>query len=497
MSNGLSVSRLINVQINLTPTGAQIANLTNLLILGDSPVINTAQRIRDYDDIDGVAADFGTSAPEYLAALLWFAQTPRPTSLSVGRWARAGSAGEMIGGALNSTQQALANFTAITTGAFKVTIDGGSETSVTGLNFSAATNLNGVAAIIDAALAGATVTWDASGGRFHIISGTTGATSTVSLTAAPSSGVDIRTIMGWNTGQGATTLAGIAAETAVAALAACDAKPNPFYGVAVAALAANMPNNAAMLAVAAYVEAAGDPHVLFATSMEAGALDPASTTDLAYMAHAAGYNRTFVQYSSSNVAAAVSAAARILPTNYNANSSVITLMYKQEPLITPETLTPTQANALEAKSANVFVNYDNDTAIIQYGTVASGLYMDEIAGTDWLKTRIQTDLYNALYSNPTKIPQTDAGNGILAAVIEKACAQGVSNGLLGAGEWTAGGFGQLKTGDFLTAGFYVYQPPISSQSVGDRAARRSVAFRVAAKLAGAIHRADVLVDVNR
>ncbi len=172
-------------------------------------------------------------------------------------------------------------------------------------------------------------------------------------------------------------------------------------------------------------------------------------------------------------------------------------MYKGEPLVIAETLTTTQANAIAGKNGNVYVNYDNDTAIIQYGKMASGIYADEILGTDWLKARIQTDCYNALYTSPTKIPQTDAGNGILKAVIAAACAAGVNNGLLGPGVWTSGGFGQLKTGDMLTPGFYVYQPPIALQSQTDRDARKSVAFKVAAKLAGAIHTVDVVVDVNR
>lgn len=495
MSTGLPASRLINVAVNLTPALATFPNLSSAMIFGDSDVINVVERFRTYSTIEEVAADFGTNAPEYEAALLWFGQAPQPTSLHIARWASGGSKGLRYGRALTTGEQALANFTAITTGSFKVELDNhaGTYTSVTGLDFSAATTLQGVAAIIDGALAGATVTWDSDLAKFVIESDTTGATSEIGAPAAAATGTDIRTVMGWNAGT--TGIAGIASETAVAALAILDGLPVGFYGVAFAA--SSMPNTAAMLAVADYVEAASSPHLLAATTQDANALLTSSTTDLAAEIEAAGYNRTFCQYSSDSAYAAVSAMARLLTTDYSANSSVITLMYKQEPLITPETLTTSQANALQAKNCNVFVNYDNATAIIQYGTVGSGLYLDEVAGVDALRLSIQTDLYNALYGSATKIPQTDAGNAILANVINATCARFAANGLLGPGTWTAGGFGQLKTGDLLSQGFYVYQPPVANQSTADRQARKSVSFQVAAKLAGAIHTVDATINVNR
>jgi len=171
-------------------------------------------------------------------------------------------------------------------------------------------------------------------------------------------------------------------------------------------------------------------------------------------------------------------------------------MYKTEPGVTPEQLTLTQVNALEANNGNVFVAYNNGTAILETGICPSGQFIDTIIGVDWLVSFIQTNLFNVLYGSTTKIPQTDAGNAILAASIESSCAQAVANGLLGPGVWNASGFGQLKTGDTLPKGFYVYAPPIALQAPADRAARKSVAFQIAAKLAGAINTASVVINVN-
>ncbi len=65
MASELDVQDLINVQINLTPAGAQAPNLSSMLIIGDSNVIDTKERVRVYSSLSEVATDFGAQAPEY------------------------------------------------------------------------------------------------------------------------------------------------------------------------------------------------------------------------------------------------------------------------------------------------------------------------------------------------------------------------------------------------------------------------------------------------
>ena len=166
------------------------------------------------------------------------------------------------------------------------------------------------------------------------------------------------------------------------------------------------------------------------------------------------------------------------------------------PGIVAENLNSTQVNALEAKNCNVFVAYNNNTAIIQAGTMASGNFIDVITGTDWLALDIQTTVYNLLYTSQTKIPQTDAGTHQIVTAIEGVCSQAVANGLLAPGTWTVGGFGDLNMGDFLPKGFYVYAPKVSTQNPSQRSARISVPIQVAAKLAGAVQTVNIAISVN-
>ena len=61
----------------------------------------------------------------------------------------------------------------------------------------------------------------------------------------------------------------------------------------------------------------------------------------------------------------------------------------------------------------------------------------------------------------------------------------------------ADGFGQLSYGDTLAKGYYVYCPPLSSQSQADREARKSPTIQCAVKLAGAVHSVNAIISVNR
>jgi Protein of unknown function (DUF3383) len=496
-SPSLSITRLVKVSVNLAPAAAQIQNLSNLLILGTSTVIDVVQRIREYTSIDQVAADFGTSAPEYLAAVLWFEQNPQPTTLLIGRWAQAASHGQLFGGGLTPAA-VLTALQAVSTGSLHIGVDAGPAVDVTGLDFHLITNLNGAASVLQTGIAtafpGTTVTWDSVNSRFVVTSSTTGTTSTVTFASVAGAGVDVSGTLGLrSTSSGAYQANGIAAESAVAAVTLFDAQ----YGQTWYAVQIPAAIDSDHLAVAAYIEAAATKHLYAITTQEAGVLSAVSTTDIAYELAQLKYNRTVTQYSSTNPYAIASFMARTLTVDYTGQNTVIALMYKQEPGITPENLTATSVDAAEAKNCNLLVAYNNNTAIIERGQVASGLFVDEITGTDWLALAIQTAVYNLLYLSPTKVPQTDAGMHLIATTVEAVCSQAVTNGLLAPGTWTSGGFGAIVTGQFLPKGFYVFAPPVATQSTADRAARKSTLVQVAAKLAGAVQTVNIAINVNQ
>lgn len=610
----LNVSRLIKVSVALGATPAVGRAFNVLMIAGDSNVISGAERFRTYTSIDDVETDFGLTAPETLAAELYFSQNPQPTTLMIGRWLAAATSGFNLGAILSPTQQVLSNWTGITNGAFKIAIDGGALTAVSGINLSGVTNLNGIASAINTALATASLnavcTWN--GSAFVITSDSTGAgaaasgsitlngqptagdtftingtvvtfvasspvgnqvvigastaatlanlltflqqsqdsnidqanyaslsSSSISVTdklpgtagnsftlavsganlavsganlsggvqpssvgyaASPASGTDISAMLGLTSALSQELVSGYASETPAACAAALASASSIWYGLTFATT--NSITTAQYLAVAALIEAEEVTRMFGQTTQDTGALSSLVTNDYASLLKAGGYKQSWAHYSSSTPYAAASMFGRMFSVDFTAQNSTIELMYKQMPGVVAENLSDAQANALQSKNCNVYASYDNDTSIIQYGTCASGDFIDEIWGLDWFQNAVQTAVYNLFYTSTTKIPQTDAGQNqqlnAIAAVCGNQPGGAVWNGLAGPGTWnSATVFGSLQMGQYLPLGYYIFAPSVETQPEADRAARKAPPVQIALKLAGAFQEADVLVTVNQ
>lgn len=503
MAIGLSVSRVIAVSLSLTSPGAQFANFNSLLVMGQSDVIDTQTRIMSFSSLAGVAAVFGTTAPEYLAAQAYFSASPQPTQLYIGRWAQTATNGRMFGGTLSAAQQLLSVFTAVSSGGFKIQVDAAaSPVNVASINLSGAANLNAVATLITTALTGASIgatcTW--TGSNFVFKSTTTGAASKVKPLQAPTSGTDLSALLGCTAAfSGAYEVDGIAAETLLSAVNTLDSLST--YWFALNDDACTSAVDADRQAVAAYIEASSLPHMYGFTTAAAAALSTATSTDIGPVLQALGYQRTFIVYSSKSLYAACAAWGDLLTINLAGSNTMITLMFKPMVGIGPELLNANQAAALDSKGYNYYATYQNGVSIINNGwcvcssPTANQIFIDEMFGALAWANQVQTAGFNALVA-AKKLPQTDAGTHLLVNALEIACDAFVTNGYLAGGTWTGSGFGQLSTGDRLPKGYYIYQPPVSSQQPSDRVARKSVPIQIAGKTAGAIHSAAISMTVN-
>ena len=288
---------------------------------------------------------------------------------------------------------------------------------------------------------------------------------------------------------------GMDAETPAGAAAAFADMSGAWYGLTFCA--ASTITDAEHLAVAAFIEGAGKARRYGVTITNTNVLAATVDTDLASLLKAAGYRRTAALYCSSNPYAICSMFARAFAVNFSGNRMTITLMYKQLPGVVYEQLTETQAQTLEDKNCNVFVLYDNDTAILEYGVNCDGTYFDEVHGADWLADAVPVAIYNLLYQSQTKIPQTDEGTAQLINAAQRVLDQAVQNGFAAPGIWNADGFGTLQRGDRLDSGYYVYMPSVDDQDQSEREERKAPVMQIAVKLAGAIHTADVIISINR
>lgn len=502
MVQALPVGRLIQVGVTLTPAGARSQSLSQLLCLSILSTIDQSERYRTYSSLSDVGVDFGTNTDEYIVAQRWFGQKPQPHSIMFGRWCKTQAIGGIKGSPISATSSNLnvATWQAITAGSFAYQVDGGTLANVTGLNFSTALDLNGVAAIIGTAItASATCKWDAARRRFVIESRTLGTTSSISTLSAAGSGTDISGRLNMQTAnmlQGGYQYQGIAAEGQGTVYNYFDSNfGQQWYGLVSTAC-----NDANANGFAQSVEASTNKHIYCYTSLDATILlsPTIDTTSIAVQLQALGITRTMLQYSSTDKYAGVAALSKLLSVDYGGNNSVIDLMYKGEVLVVPENLNTTQVNNLEGKGCNVFVQYDNGTAIFEPGQMPlPGLFADQITDTDALAVAVMTRLYNVLYTNPKKLPQTDPGVHVLVTNIEDVCTQFVTNGTLAPGQWNSAGFGALSEGDNLPKGFYVFAPLVANQDPALRAARISPSLQCAVKLAGSIHDVVLSIVVNQ
>lgn len=493
MATGLNVGRLVNVQVTLSPLATARRGFGTLLILGDSTVIDQTERLRSYTTVDSVAGDFGVSSPEYAAAQLYFSQSPKPKTLMVGRVALEATPAILTGGVLSDAQKAIAEWNTITDGSLQVRIDG-SAVQVDGLDFSAETNLNGVASKITekSTAQGFTCRYDGVG--FILETADKGATKKIAYATTASTGTDLSEKLLLTQTTALSVADGTDGETLLEALTDAADKSAAWYGLAVAT--EKTFTNDELLAVAQFIEATTPARVFGITETNGNVLSAVYTNDLASLMKKNNLQRTLVTYSQ-NKNSVCSIFGRAFSVNFNANRSVITLMYKQEPSVVAETLTETQAGVLESKNCNVFVNYSNDSAIIQQGKVANGAFFDEIHGLDWLADAMQNAVWNLLYQSKTKIPQTDDGQNQILNACAAVCQEGVRNGLIAAGTWNSDGFGELERGQYLTDGYYLYSEPMADQDQSEREQRKCPPIQIAVKLAGAIHTVDVQVSVNR
>jgi hypothetical protein len=188
----------------------------------NNPLVPTGSLI-EFDSAEEVLAYFGAASEEYKRAAFYFSfiskNIKRAKKISFARWVDEAVAARIFG---DTDDKALATFTAIANGSFRLTI-GATTNDVTAVDLTGAASLAAVAALIEDAIqaesggqfTGATVTYDATRGSFNLVSGTVGAA--VIAVEPTGAGTDLAAPLGW-LGTGAILSDGSAVETVTATL---------------------------------------------------------------------------------------------------------------------------------------------------------------------------------------------------------------------------------------------------------------------------------------
>jgi hypothetical protein len=173
---------------------------------------------------------------------------------------------------------------------------------------------------------------------------------------------------------------------------------------------------------------------------------------------------------------------RAATVNFSADNSTITLKFKQLPGITFEKLSTAEKAALDGKKGNAYISVGGVNMYAE-SFMASGTFLDEVHGVDWLQSQIESNVFTRLYAAATKVPYTDKGAAQLEQQVRDALAQGVRNGLLAPGE--------NSEGDFLAEGYITSVVPVADVPPADKSNRKGPTISFTAILAGAIHSIEI------
>jgi len=252
-------------------------------------------------------------------------------------------------------------------------------------------------------------------------------------------------------------------QTVADAMIAISQKDDDWYGVCFADAIAQKD----MIDASSYIQ--GVEKILFLRDSSAGILDSNSTSDIAYILNSTSQKRTVLFYTTDTddrIDAGI--AGQLLPHK----AGTITWAFKTINGSTAIKISTGERDVAFSKACNIYHNVAG-VNITQNGTTSSGDFVDVIRTIDYLKARIQENVY-ALLVSEKKVPYTDKGvasvEGELMATLLKAEADN-----------------QLESGSSRTT-----VPKVADISIIERTNRTLPDVKFTARLSGAIHR--VVID---
>ena len=238
---------------------------------------------------------------------------------------------------------------------------------------------------------------------------------------------------------------------------------------------------------------------LIVSSNDPDTLTANETSSTLAMLRALEYDRVTGIYSASQDYKAVSLAGRLSSVNFQGAASHLTAKFKALPGTAPDPLTRVQEEELLRKRVNFYTTVRAANIIASDGTTfgPGKRYIDGQYFIDWMIDAIQVEVFNLLTSG-NKIPNTVDGIASIKNVIAGVCEQGVENGGIAPGTASEGLAAEIRnvTGNRnfdgeLNNGYLIYAGNPASLTLTQRTERDTVPFNVWVKLAGAIHNLEI------
>lgn len=495
------ISNVINV--TLLEEGAAVAadniNVVSI-ITGRQGVLSSSNRYGAYKTSAAVAADFGASSPEASFATSLFGTSPNPIgaggTLVIGYWRAADEDVEASAATLVSEQNSAAALipilNQISDGSFTVTVDGGTEQDVTGLDFQTVSDLDDVTGILDTAITDATVTQ--SNGYFTITSDTTGATSLLTYLADSATGTGIATTLGLSSETGAVLTQGAASSTLTA--------ESKLEGITAIKAAVNIKGacfidkilDADVPSIAAWAKA--NSVIVYETFSGATYLAKTTSNPVWQVVLSSQSNFRCLYSKSGNRKLAVSYMAMMHTVNFAGQNTAKTLNLKTLS-VAAEAYSQTEIDSAKAVGLSLYSTIKDVPMVFESG---KNNFVDNVYNLMAFVDNVQSNSLTYLKVTPTKIAQTDEDIDGIVDDVEKTCAQFVRANVFNPGTWTLSDFfgdRQQFVDAIKQQGFYVLAGDLADQSTADRQDRKSPVIQVAVKDSGAVHSEQIIIFNNK
>lgn len=188
--------------------------------------------------------------------------------------------------------------------------------------------------------------------------------------------------------------------------------------------------------------------------------------------------------------------ARMHTVNFNGENTALTMHLKELPVV-PVAISDDLWSKLDKVGLDPYTT-TKDTANV---LCSSGNdYVDNEYNLNAFVNHIQTDVFNLLKQAHTKLAQTEPDGQVLVDQCEKTSRRFVRANVLAPGEWTNPnvlGNREVFMRAIRLEGFYWQIGSFAEQPQSDRERRIAPVIQGAIKNAGAIHRADILINFNK
>lgn len=481
----------INAAIASSPSGTARFGRVLLLTSEDIQAASGSNRVVTYNNLAAVGVAYDTDSATYNSAAAYFAQTPHPPPLLVGRWEEAAVAARLIGAAPNTLTQ----IQGLNNGGLSITLnDASSAITISGIDLSGATSLSNAAALVQTAIRAAstlpaqrstyTVAYDATLSRFIFTAGISSGTPDV-INAV---GGTVGAALGFSTGE---IRAGTSGESVAQLIAALDEEGVDYYWLAVDN---NIRQSNSVDDLAEAVEATSKHLVLDANEATLVAASPSGTMhEIAEEQH----ERTTMIYSETADQKAISLAGRLASFDFDGTGPFPTAKFKTLPGRAVDTLTTSEIERLDALRVNHYTQF-GATGIVREGTTLKpNTFTDARFWLDWFVSAVQESVFGILTASAS-IPQTSTGLARFRNAVDEICERGRRNGGIAPGqvtEATAAAIRQATGNDafdgLLSVGYLIYIGSLADLTATQLAERRIPTIRVWLHGSGAIHFVDL------